>query len=231
MAPGYKKAMQTARNNGTPAKPFIGTFAFFASIIVHALVLGALFGLSAFTIPTANHILGDTGEVKWVDFVPSPSAAVPKIKFVARKIIKAIQPESKDDVTVAGTSNAPNVVPREATAPSLPVGETRETAETRYISDLTKLLNRNKLYPRESMMREQEGNVVLAVSLDHDGVVHDSRIEKPSPFQLLNDAALATIAHIGRFPAPPASLVSSDGLHGVGSLTLKIPVSFRIERR
>ena len=223
--------MQTARNKEISIKSATAPIAFFASLVLHAVVIGALFGLSAFTVPTAHRLLGDSGEIKWVEFVPSPAVVLPKLKTAAQKIIKAIQSESKDDAAMAKDLAAPNVVPEQPDAPSATSNETRETAEARYVSDLTKLLNRNKLYPRESMMREQEGNVVLEVSLDHDGVVHESRVDKPSPFQLLNDAALATIASIGRFPAPPASLVASEGLHGKGSLTLKIPVSFRIERR
>lgn len=91
-----------------------------------------------------------------------------------------------------------------------------------YIISVARLINERKIYPREAVDREQEGRVVVGLTLNAAGEKVESAIEEPCPFQLLNDAALKTIAAVGKFPAVPA---------GVGvPLHLHIPLVFKVER-
>lgn len=199
-------------------------FAILLSAAFHALLIALLvlaFPISHYSISPLGRLstVNLTEEIKKIVFQKSAPAIRGDIATVAEEV----QPESPSEAKPSvETQNA------QATATS---NESRESVESRYVSELTSLLNRNKKYPRESLLREQEGLVVISVSLDHDGVVHDSKVDTASPFRLLNEAALATIARIGRFPAPPAAILDDVGPHGAGSLRLKVPISFRMERR
>jgi protein TonB len=208
---------------------------FIASFAIHALVLG-LFALGVseghrlavngdghfdLSLDIAHHVLP-----KSMTVVPRGKPAHSKRARVTSNEVATLEGAKVLPQNQAAPTSSSDALAAQSTAGSSP--EALATVETRYISDLTVLLNRTKEYPRESIAREQEGKVVVSVSIDRDGLVHEMVVAAPSPFRLLNEAAIATVNRIGKFPAPPVTLVS--GVHGAGSLRLKIPISFRIER-
>jgi TonB family protein len=91
-----------------------------------------------------------------------------------------------------------------------------------FIQEISRLIDNNKIYPKGALDREEEGRVVVAITLDRDGRVLDVKVEQPCPFTLLNQAALQTVQKIGRFPAIPDVIPVPLHLH--------IPIHFRIER-
>jgi TonB family protein len=110
-----------------------------------------------------------------------------------------------------------------ATPEALPFDKITAERETNaYIISVARLINDKKIYPKEAVDREQEGRVVVGLTLSASGEKIQASIEEASPFQLLNDAALKTVAAVGKFPPVPL---------GVGvPLHLHIPLVFKVER-
>lgn len=93
---------------------------------------------------------------------------------------------------------------------------------SQYLGALIGILNQHKVYPRDAMERDEEGNVVIAVTVEGDGSVHSWRVESPCPFENLNQAALKAIQRAGRFPPLPAGVGAPAHFH--------IPIKFEIRR-
>lgn len=102
------------------------------------------------------------------------------------------------------------------------VGHASPSELSRYVSLLEQALNRAKIYPRAAQMRGQEGRVVVVLSLAPTGELLDARISESSAFESLNQAALATVKGVGRYPQPPA---------GVGPNTwISVPIGFHLRQ-
>jgi periplasmic protein TonB len=92
-----------------------------------------------------------------------------------------------------------------------------------YVDKVSQLINHNKIYPKEAIDREEEGKVVVAVTLNSAGQILAAEVEEKSPYPLLNDAALQTVRSIKRFPPFPQILTETLHLH--------IPLIYKIESR
>ena len=82
---------------------------------------------------------------------------------------------------------------------------------------MTKIMG-NVEYPRMAKVRHQEGQVVVALDVGADGKLTDSKIEKSSGTQSLDDAALAAVQAAAPYPAPSE-----------GSVTVKGAINFKAE--
>ena len=93
-----------------------------------------------------------------------------------------------------------------------------------YLRSVIELVTRAKQYPKISQDREEEGLVLLAVTVSGDGNLKDVRVEQTSPFERLNRAAVDTVRAISKFPPPP-------GIQSGGLATLHIPIRYKLVRR
>ncbi len=91
-----------------------------------------------------------------------------------------------------------------------------------YVAEVVRLINQKKQYPRSALLREEEGKVMISIDVAPDGTVSNPVIEKPSPFESLNQGAIATILAMPKLPPVPASLPQGAHLH--------IPILYRIDR-
>lgn len=105
--------------------------------------------------------------------------------------------------------------------PGDPNGSAKES--DLYIAQVSRLIAARKIYPRSAVDREEEGKVILGVTLDREGHVVESKIETASPFESLNAAALDTIKAVGQFPPIPPEV--PDPIH------LHVPLIFKVETR
>jgi len=69
-------------------------------------------------------------------------------------------------------------------------------------------IERHKKYPEEA--KHKEGKVVVSFVINLEGYVRDLRIEKPSPHQVLNEAALQAVRDSNPFLRPPPRLFKED---------------------
>ncbi len=119
---------------------------------------------------------------------------------------------------------AASELPSGPTEPAKPEGNPNSTARESdlYIEAVTKLINARKVYPRMAIEREEEGRVVVAVTIDREGHLIESIVEEKAPFDSLNRAALETVKAVGDFPPIPSEVADPVHLH--------IPLVFKIER-
>ena len=102
-----------------------------------------------------------------------------------------------------------------------PQAVARETDQ--FIAKITSLIASHKIYPQEAIDREEEGKVILGITVERDGEISSVQIEQPSAFDLLNQAALRSAHSIERFPPVPELVPVPLHLH--------VPIVFRIETR
>lgn len=91
-----------------------------------------------------------------------------------------------------------------------------------YIEAVTRLINARKVYPRAALDREEEGRVVIGVTVNRQGQILSANLEEKTHFDSLNRATLETVHAVGTFPPLPIEL--SDPIH------LHIPLIFKVER-
>lgn len=173
------------------------------SILVHGMIILGLILVSRSRISTKDgHIT--------VDFIDSVHYTLALPNF---------RPKSQSTANVgkaamlASESN-PAAISADDSA------ERDQKTET-YIHSVFQIVSRSKVYPRESLSREEEGRVVIGVSVLASGAIEEVRIEESCPFQRLNEAALKTIREIRNFPPLPSTI--EVPLH------LQIPMSYQIE--
>ncbi len=126
----------------------------------------------------------------------------------------SVQPEASIPST---EEPAPVAAPRPA-AMQAPL----ETDELRrYVTALMRQLNRYKTYPRELKKAKVEGTVVLEFTIDADGRLLVSAVQRSSGHADLDRAAMDMLARANPLPAIPDSLDRDE-------LALAIPVEYSL---
>lgn len=153
-----------------------------------------------------------------VDFIQAVQHEAP----IATKAKPKSNPKA---IPKAPAATQPTVVPAPALPISTPAGDPNALAHesNAFIGAVTGLLSQSKIYPRESIEREEEGRVIVGLTLDRNGQVIDAKIEEACVFVRLNEAALQTVKGVARFPEVPALLPAPIHLH--------VPLVFQIEHR
>ena len=85
-------------------------------------------------------------------------------------------------------------------------GDSGAAAERTYLAEFLAALSRYKHYPQSARLRREEGRVVVALILKHDGTIKDVQIKEPSRFPLLDRAALRSVRELDRFKPFPAGM-------------------------
>lgn len=184
-------------------------FGMFLSAVVHALIYFFLYR----TYSTARPLNTRKGVVS-VEFVHSFSHKSVEEKGDRKKV------EPQNSVAAVPQNVEPNLVGQKGVEGD-PAAQARETDA--FIATVTALIAQHKIYPSEAIAREEEGRVILGLTVERDGLISSVQIEQPSPFELLNEAAIRSIHKIQRFPPVP-DLISVP-------LHLHVPLVFRLETR
>ncbi len=132
----------------------------------------------------------------------------------------------------AAQNASSNSTPEHTSAPAKqpvvdqPIEETaREKRENGllnlYKSNLLKRVYGFVIYPARAINRNQEGTVVLQVTVNRKGKVLKIKNDEPSRYRLLNSAATKAIKKASPFPAAPNKLQGS-------TFDLEFPIVFRI---
>lgn len=173
--------------------------ALIVSVLTHGiLILTLIFYARSRLAPAKRGVIS-------VDFIESVhhETEPPSLRHKAKPVAK---PEASKTLKPQGPAGDPEAVARETDS---------------YIETILQIINQRKVYPRESLEREEEGRVVLGVSVAVDGKVLDVQIEESSPFQRLNASAVKTIFDIKAFPPLPSAVTPPLHLH--------IPLLYRLE--
>lgn len=128
---------------------------------------------------------------------------------------------------VQAAASAPAVASSAAaTAPTAAAertaGSTGSPRDNRaYLATLLQQLNRFKVYPPALRKAKVEGRVVLTFTIDAQGRVTFSDVQKTSGHSALDDAAARMLARASPLPAIPPSM-------GKDSLTLSVPIEYSL---
>ena len=95
-------------------------------------------------------------------------------------------------------------------------------AVSRYTDQIAQKIYRNKIYPRISRKRHEQGIVKIEVTIDKKGNVIKTSLTKSSGFKRLDTAALKSIAKSSPFPPFLDTMNSS-------TYTIIIPISYSMQ--
>jgi len=142
---------------------------------------------------------------------PAPAAPTPQPKPV--EVAKAPAPPAPAPVAVA-----PAATP---TAAASDDAARLDGVRNIYRANMLRLTYRHVIYPASALSKNQEGTVIMKVTVNRAGKVTDIGQEKLSEFPALNKAAEKAVRKASPFPAVPAQLIGDK-------FDFSIPIKFRI---
>lgn len=80
------------------------------------------------------------------------------------------------------------------------------------------LVQDNFSYPRSAMVRKEQGQATIRVSLATDGNITAVTLTKSSGSEILDREAVRIAQKVKRFPAPPS-----------GTTSVSLPISFKLD--
>ena len=86
-------------------------------------------------------------------------------------------------------------------------GQSSITAK--YITMVRNIIEKKKFYPFVARKRELEGSVTIKMTIKSTGEIIGASIIKASVHKILNEAALATVHKVEKFPSFPSSIKKS----------------------
>ncbi len=174
-----------------------------------------------------------------VYFEPSSPPAVPieienisfqkRVKRTFHKAIHTIGIPHTEPVDEMVNESIKEVTPQtneSASADADPSGGIAPNEMQLYIMEVVKRIERNKKYPKDAQFNEQEGMVELSMEVLPDGTIQKSEILKKTPFDSLNQSALAAVQKIGSLPPLPPK---KDGTPASKPIVLRIPIHFQLK--
>jgi protein TonB len=148
---------------------------------------------------------------------PKPAVALPPKPPPRPKPKQTVHPlEARPEQPPPAAPPPVAAPPAPATAP--PVvnpGAARASWQARLVG----WLERYKRYPRLAQEERQEGTAYLRFTMDREGRVLSSRIEKGSGYALLDDEVAGLVQRAQPLPAPPPEVAGAQ-------ITLTLPVQF-----
>jgi len=91
-----------------------------------------------------------------------------------------------------------------------PSADARHSALAAYRQQVYSLIAANKRYPSIARRLRHEGRVALAFTLDRKGNLMSANVKARSGYAELDEAALAAVRAVGKFPGFPASVESAE---------------------
>jgi periplasmic protein TonB len=146
--------------------------------------------------------------------LPAPEPPKPKPK------VKRAEPPPQPQPQTAPL--APPAPSAPATTPQIPTNSS-PAARASWQAQLVAWLEKYKRYPRVAQEQRQQGVVHLRFTIDREGKVLASEINKSSGFELLDDEVLALIQRAQPVPAPPPEVAGNR-------IELLVPVSFSLHK-
>lgn len=147
---------------------------------------------------------------------PKPVVKKPSVK---KKPVKKDLPVDKTEVKASDGTKTPTALSGGKSA-SLAQGTASGTsadARNAALAKIVAVIDEHKRYPRRARQTGAEGDVVLAVTIDGNGIVTGVVLKKPHPSVLLNRAALKAAEPLIGVKLPLSA-----------PLTVEVPVRFTI---
>lgn len=91
-----------------------------------------------------------------------------------------------------------------------------------YVQQLKLYLEQNKRYPRTALRLRQSGTVKIRLKIKTDGEFGEVEVISPSPFKILNNAAVDLLKGLGRFKPLPEKLDNDE--------EFVIPIAYQLKK-
>ena len=151
--------------------------------------------------------------VKQLKVTPAPASPT-KVITTTASAAPAVEAAANGILGAANNSGATDAGSPTGTDDRTQVGSTRgvETAvdlvglRNAYMRRVSKRVNRRYKYPRSAARAGKTGLVLVEITIDGSGNILSSRIKSSSGHRQLDNAALRSIAKVGKLPAPPTEL-------------------------
>jgi len=201
--------------------------AIFLSLLVHMMFLINLTGFFKKPIqpPPELQITFQKLENHVSETVPQP-AQVPKP--VEKKIIPILKKDAENPIPSQQkpTKEAETKPEEKKEATPTQANSDVKNAGEAALNDFSNILARHiakfKMYPKIAQMRGWQGELILEVKLNGDGVLISSKIVKGSGFDVLDNEGLEMVKRASPFPVPPEILKGK-------SFSILVPIRFKLE--
>lgn len=153
--------------------------------------------------------------------VVTKKKTIKRQNIIAEKIVKAAKVEEAPSVAASEAGQGMGSGTGTGIGDGSGSGEGSADPLKIYGSRVAELLNQNKIYPAMARRLEQQGRVLLKITVDKSGKLLDLKMLKESPFGSLNEAALQMVKKVDQFPPLPKELS-----HEV--VTFNVPVEYKL---
>jgi len=205
-------------------------FAFLLSILLHIYIIFFLTGFSINFLDKKKRITITLSAIGTMDEAPKES--IKKEKIIKKVIpeIKKIKKKSKEKVKKK--IDIKKVLPQEKSIKK----EIKKSAEggiikgieggaskeiiNQYVTQVYKLIDSKKKYPRQSLIRREEGVVLLEIIIQNDGKLKSVKSIK-AKFQRLVDSSFNAVESAAPFPIFPKEITKKR-------MIIQVPVIYKI---
>ena len=205
-------------------------FAFLLSILLHIYIIFFLTGFSVNFLDKKKRITITLSAIGTMDEAPKES--IKKEKIIKKVIpeIKKIKKKSKEKIKKK--IDIKKVLPQEKSIKK----EIKKSAEggiikgieggaskeiiNQYVTQVYKLIDSKKKYPRQSLIRREEGVVLLEIIIQNDGKLKSVKSIK-AKFQRLVDSSFDAVESAAPFPIFPKEITKKR-------MIIQVPVIYKI---
>ncbi len=207
-------------------------FAFLVSILVHIYIIFFLTKVNINLIDKKDRITISLSALGILEEAPKESIKkekiikhqVPEIKKIKKKTKKKIK--KKIDIKKTTLPQEKSVKRKKTkekavggTASGIEGGESNKTL-SKYVTQVYKLIDSKKKYPRQSLIRREEGIVMLEIVIRKDGRLKSMK-SVTAKYQRLVDSSFDAVEAAAPFPPFPNQITRER-------LVIQVPVIYKI---
>ena len=205
-------------------------FAFLLSILLHIYIIFFLTGFSVNFLDKKKRITITLSAIGTMDEAPKES--IKKEKIIKKVIPKIKKIKKKSKEKVKKKIDIKKVLPQEKSIKK----EIKKSAEggiikgieggaskeiiNQYVTQVYKLIDSKKKYPRQSLIRREEGVVLLEIIIQNDGKLKSVKSIK-AKFQRLVDSSFNAVESAAPFPIFPKEITKKR-------MIIQVPVIYKI---
>ena len=205
-------------------------FAFLLSILLHIYIIFFLTGFKTNFFDKKKRITITLSAIGTMDEAPKESIKKEKIIKKEIPVIKKIKKKSKEEVKKK--IDIKKIIPQEKSIKK----EVEKSAEggtikgiegvaskkiiNQYVTQVYKLIDSKKKYPRQSLIRREEGIVMLEIIIQNDGRLKSVKSIK-AKFQRLVDSSFDAVESAAPFPVFPKEITKKR-------MIIQVPVIYKI---
>jgi len=165
---------------------------------------------------------------------PAPKKITPPpLLHPSEKLLATIPPPAPPKPVIAPVKPLTPPLPATAAAPPAPAAPPVTASSGHvspipfeYLMEVATTIDMYRIYPMSAKDAHQQGAPVIDIYLRRDGTVMRASLRQSCGYKILDDAAIAEILRIGKFPPLPPEYAPGDS-----SFAIYQPVNFKLSSR